>query len=182
VLCVVLAINAAMFLVELVAGIIAQSTALLADSADMLGDAIVYGFSVYVIARGPVWHARAALLKGGIMAAFGAGVLVEVGTKLARGVTSADLMSGPVCSLWWPTPRFWPFSGGTGPMVSTCGRSGSAPGMTSRQCRSAPGALGSLTGSAWPTSPLVSDRQPVLDVGCQRDARRPPRRAELPPR
>jgi Co/Zn/Cd efflux system component len=95
VLCVVLAINAAMFLVELVAGIIAQSTALLADSADMLGDAIVYGFSVYVIARGPVWQARAALLKGGIMAAFGAGVLVEVGTKLARGVTpSADLMSG----------------------------------------------------------------------------------------
>ena len=95
VLRVVLAINAAMFLVEMVAGVMAQSTALLADSADMLGDTIVYGFSLYVIARGPVWQARAALLKGVIMAAFGVGILVEVGTKLARGVTpSADLMSG----------------------------------------------------------------------------------------
>ncbi|MGH7307442.1 MAG: cation transporter [Candidatus Rokuibacteriota bacterium] len=91
----VLAINVAMFLVELAAGLVAHSTALLADSADMLGDAIVYGFSLYVIGRGAVWQARAALLKGGIMAAFGAGILVEVGIKLARGVTpSAGLMSG----------------------------------------------------------------------------------------
>jgi hypothetical protein len=50
----------------------------------MLGDAIVYGFSLYVIGRGPVWQARGALLKGGIMAAFGAGVLVEVAVKLAN--------------------------------------------------------------------------------------------------
>ena len=91
---VVLAINAVMFVVELVAGILAHSTALLADSADMLGDTIVYGFSLYVVGRGPVWQSRGALLKGGIMAAFGAGVLVEVAAKLARGVTpSADLMS-----------------------------------------------------------------------------------------
>ncbi len=91
----VLAINLAMFLVELVAGLLAHSTALLADSADMLGDAIVYGFSLYVIARGAVWQGRAALLKGFIMAAFGVGVLVEVATKLVRPVTpSADVMSG----------------------------------------------------------------------------------------
>lgn len=91
----VLAINLAMFLVELTAGLLAHSTALLADSADMLGDALVYAFSLYVIGRGAAWQARAALLKGGIMAAFGAGILVEVGTKLARGVTpSADVMSG----------------------------------------------------------------------------------------
>ena len=95
VLSVVLAINVAMFLVELAAGFLAHSTALLADSADMLGDSIAYGFSLYVIGRGPAWQARAALLKGGIMAAFGAGLLIEVGTKLVRGVTpSADIMSG----------------------------------------------------------------------------------------
>ena len=95
VLRVVLAINAVMFLVELVAGLLAHSTALLADSADMLGDTIVYGFSLYVVGRGPVWQARGALLKGGIMAVFGVAVLVEVAAKLARGVTpSADLMSG----------------------------------------------------------------------------------------
>jgi len=45
VLVVVLGLNAAMFVTEGVAGLLAHSTALLADSADMLGDAIVYGFS-----------------------------------------------------------------------------------------------------------------------------------------
>jgi Co/Zn/Cd efflux system component len=95
VLRVVLAINVAMFLVEAVAGLLAGSTALLADSADMLGDALVYGFSLYVIARGAPWEARAALLKATVMAAFGAGVLVQVGAKLARGLTpDADVMAG----------------------------------------------------------------------------------------
>jgi cation diffusion facilitator family transporter len=95
VLVIVLAINAVMFLVEGVGGALARSTALLADSADMLGDALVYGFSLYVVPRGPVWQSRAALLKGGIMAMFGALVLVEAAAKLFRGITpSADLMSG----------------------------------------------------------------------------------------
>lgn len=94
VLRVVLAINAAMFLVELVAGLLAHSTALLADSVDMLGDTIVYGFSLYVVGRGTVWQARGALLKGGIMAAFGVGVLVEVAFKIAHGlVPAAGVMS-----------------------------------------------------------------------------------------
>ena len=42
---VVLAINVAMFFVEFVGGLAARSTALLADSVDMLGDSFVYGFS-----------------------------------------------------------------------------------------------------------------------------------------
>jgi len=84
VLQVVLAINAAMFLIEFLAGLLAHSTALLADSVDMLGDAIVYG----------LWQGRGALLKGAIMAAFGGAVLVEVALKIARGlVPAADLMS-----------------------------------------------------------------------------------------
>jgi Co/Zn/Cd efflux system component len=95
VLRVVLWINVVMFFVELVAGIVARSTALLADSADMLGDAIVYGFSLYVIGRGPAWQARGALLKGITMAVFAGGILVEAGLKLTRGVTpTADVMSG----------------------------------------------------------------------------------------
>jgi Co/Zn/Cd efflux system component len=93
VLHVALWINAAMFLLESGAGLAASSTALLADSVDMLGDAIVYGFSLYAVARGPIWHARAALLKGSIMGAFGLGVLLEVAVKLARGVVpSAGLI------------------------------------------------------------------------------------------
>ena len=95
VLRVVLWINVAMFLVESISGVVAHSTALLADSVDMLGDAIVYGFSLYVIARGPLWQARAALLKGVIMAAFGAVVLAEVAVKTLRGVVpAADVMGG----------------------------------------------------------------------------------------
>jgi len=92
---VVLWINAVMFVVEFLAGVAGHSTALLSDSADMLGDALVYAVSLYAIARGPVWQTRAALLKGAIMAAFAAGIVVEVLVKLARGVTpSADVMSG----------------------------------------------------------------------------------------
>jgi Co/Zn/Cd efflux system component len=68
---IVLAINAVMFFVELTAGLLAGSVSLIADSLDMLGDALVYGFSIYVVARGARMKAKAALLKGGIMAAFG---------------------------------------------------------------------------------------------------------------
>ena len=96
---VVLCINGAMFLVELIAGITASSTALLADSVDMLGDAIVYGVSLYVVARGAIWQARVARLKGLIMAAFGVGVLAQVVTKLLHGLhPNADTM-GVVGSL-----------------------------------------------------------------------------------
>ena len=92
---IVLWINLGMFVIEFGAGLLADSTALLADSVDMLGDAIVYGFSLYVVSRGSVWQARAALLKGAVMAAFGLGVLVEAVLKIVRGnVPSADVMGG----------------------------------------------------------------------------------------
>jgi Co/Zn/Cd efflux system component len=85
VLVTVLAINGAMFCLEFGAGILSRSTALLGDSLDMLGDAMVYGLSLYVLRRGRIWRARAALVKGGIMAVFGAGVLLEAGLKLHAG-------------------------------------------------------------------------------------------------
>ena len=79
---IVLAINAAMFVVELIAGLISDSVSLLADSLDMLGDALVYGFSIYVVARGSKMKARAALFKGGIMAVFGLLVLGQAVYKI----------------------------------------------------------------------------------------------------
>ena len=72
---IVLGINAVMFAVELTAGLLAGSVSLVADSLDMLGDALVYGFSIYVVARGAKMRAIAALFKGSIMAAFGLFVL-----------------------------------------------------------------------------------------------------------
>jgi cation diffusion facilitator family transporter len=86
VLRVVLGVNLGMFAVELVAGIVSGSTALLADSLDMLGDALVYGFSLYVLARSAAWRAGAALAKGVVMAGFGVGVLGEAALRLAAGI------------------------------------------------------------------------------------------------
>jgi len=96
---IVLLINAVMFLTESVAGVLAHSTALFADSLDMLGDAIVYGFSLYVIGRGIAWQARAALFKGLVMAAFGIGLLVQVAFKITRGVTPTVEVMGVVGTL-----------------------------------------------------------------------------------
>ena len=80
---IVLAINAVMFVVELTAGLIGHSISLVADSLDMLGDALVYGFSLYVVARGAAMKARAALFKGIIMAGFGLFVLGQVIYRIA---------------------------------------------------------------------------------------------------
>jgi len=87
VLVVVLAINLVMFFVEFSAGIVAQSTSLMADSVDMLGDAIVYVLSLYALKRNLRWRAGAALLKGVIIALFGISVAVEVMMKVMHGVT-----------------------------------------------------------------------------------------------
>lgn len=73
----VLFVNLSMFFVEFTAGWIARSTALLGDSLDMLGDAIVYGMSLYVVARGAASKARVALLKGALMILLGLIVLFE---------------------------------------------------------------------------------------------------------
>jgi Co/Zn/Cd efflux system component len=81
-LVVVLVINAVMFVVELVSGLMAGSVALVADSLDMLGDALVYGFSLYVVGRSAVWKARAAISKATVMGLFGAFVLAQLVYKL----------------------------------------------------------------------------------------------------
>jgi cation diffusion facilitator family transporter len=86
VLILVLAINAVLFIVEAIAGFLAHSTALLADSLDMFGDALVYGFSLYVLWRSAESRAMAAILKGAIMAVFGFGVLIEAVYKMFIGV------------------------------------------------------------------------------------------------
>lgn len=92
---VVLAVNATMFVIEVVAGLLGRSSALLGDSLDMLGDSAVYGVSLYVLDRGPAWRARASLLKGALMALFGLAVLVEVVQKTTgRVMPEATTMGG----------------------------------------------------------------------------------------
>jgi cation diffusion facilitator family transporter len=82
VLRVVLLLNAAMFLAEFSAGLLAGSTALLADSLDMLADATVYALGLFALGRAPHWRARAALASGLFQLALGLGVGVEACVKL----------------------------------------------------------------------------------------------------
>lgn len=64
---VVLGINAVMFVVIAAAAMYGQSTALLADSLDNLGDALTYGLSLYAVSRGAATKARVALFKGALI-------------------------------------------------------------------------------------------------------------------
>ena len=86
VLIVVLMLNAMMFVLEFGAGLIAQSAALMADSVDMLGDALVYAISLYALDRSLRWRAGSALIKGGFILGLGVGVLIQIGVKIVSGV------------------------------------------------------------------------------------------------
>jgi Co/Zn/Cd efflux system component len=72
-----------MFAVGLVAGLIAQSTGLIADSLDMFADAVAYGIALRALNRGPAFKARAALVSGGVLLTLGVGVLLDC---VRRGV------------------------------------------------------------------------------------------------
>ncbi len=86
----VLTINATMFVAEFAAGLIAGSAALIADSVDMLGDALVYVLSLFALDRSERWRAGAAVAKGITILAFGIGVLIEVTAKIVDGVPPAS--------------------------------------------------------------------------------------------
>jgi cation diffusion facilitator family transporter len=93
VLYIVMAVNAAMFLVEFIAGWIANSTALLGDSLDMFGDASVYALTLFVLHRSVRARAGAALFKGGFMLLFSVLVVADALRKLIlQEVPSADWM------------------------------------------------------------------------------------------
>jgi Co/Zn/Cd efflux system component len=70
-----LGINAAMFLVEMIAGVAGGSKALQADALDFLGDAANYAISLGVAGMALAWRARAAFFKGATLALLGLYVL-----------------------------------------------------------------------------------------------------------
>lgn len=89
----VIAINAAMFGVEMSAGMLSGSQALKADALDFLGDTVTYGLSLAVIGMPLVWRSRAALLKGFSLGAMGLWVLGStVHQLLVLGVPRAEVM------------------------------------------------------------------------------------------
>jgi Co/Zn/Cd efflux system component len=112
VLWIALAINAAMFAVEMIAGVTAHSAALKADALDFLGDSANYAISLGVAGFALQWRARAALLKGASLLLLGiwiiastvwmaiAGTLPEAETMGAIGILA--LIANLVCAvmLW----------------------------------------------------------------------------------
>lgn len=95
----VLAINAVMFVVELTAGLIASSTALLSDSLDNLGDALTYGLSIYAISKDAKAKAKVALFKGVLILLAALFVLSEVGYHALYGATPMFEAMGAVSLL-----------------------------------------------------------------------------------
>lgn len=95
VLWIALALNAAMFAVELAAGFAAGSVSLQADALDFLGDAATYGITLAVLGMALRWRAGAALLKGGTMGLFGFWVAgATVWHALNPGLPGAPIMGG----------------------------------------------------------------------------------------
>lgn len=77
VLWIVLAINAVMFVVEMIMGHLANSRALMADSLDMLGDTLAYASSIYVLKMSLQAKAKASIFKAALMFLTGLFVVVE---------------------------------------------------------------------------------------------------------
>jgi Co/Zn/Cd efflux system component len=92
----VLGINAAMFLVEIGAGVAAGSASLQADALDFLGDAANYAISLFVVGMALRYRASAALAKGITMAAFGLWVIGMVVWHASHGTLPSAFTMGAV--------------------------------------------------------------------------------------
>lgn len=99
ILWIALAVNAAMFLVELAASATSGSAALAADAVDFAGDAANYGLSLAAIAAGGLWSSRAALVKGLAMGGYGIGVFAFCAWRIHVGTPPEPLTMGIIGTL-----------------------------------------------------------------------------------
>lgn len=99
VLRIALGLNAAMFIVEGVAGYFAGSRALQADALDFLGDAANYAISLSVAGMALAWRAKTAMVKGITILSFGLGVLVWAIWGLFHGSNPAPYAMSAVGTL-----------------------------------------------------------------------------------
>jgi Co/Zn/Cd efflux system component len=92
----VLTINAAMFLVEIGAGVAAGSASLQADALDFLGDAANYAISLLVVGMALRYRATAAMVKGLTMGAFGLWIIATVIWHALHGTLPSAVTMGAV--------------------------------------------------------------------------------------
>lgn len=91
-LIILLCINALMFVVEITLGIFSQSTALIADSMDMLADATVYGIGLYAVGRPALLKIKAAHISGVFQIILGFSVSLDVLRRLIWGSEPESLL------------------------------------------------------------------------------------------
>jgi Co/Zn/Cd efflux system component len=96
ILWIALGLNAAVFAVEIGAGLAAGSVALQADAIDFLGDAANYGLSLFVLGMAVTWRARAAMVKGLAMGGFGVWVIGRAAWQALAGTVPAAAVMGGV--------------------------------------------------------------------------------------
>lgn len=84
-LSIALGLNAAMFVVGIVAGLFGESLGLIADSLDMLADALAYGLSLVAIGRPARFKARVARMSGTLLLVLGLGVVIDVARRAFGG-------------------------------------------------------------------------------------------------
>jgi cation diffusion facilitator family transporter len=96
VLRIALALNATMFVVGIVAGLIGQSSSLIADALDMLADASAYAIALGTLGRSARFKAGAATLSGSLLLLLGALVLLDVGRRALLGSEPQSLVMMPV--------------------------------------------------------------------------------------
>ena len=101
VLRIALALNATMFIVGLIAGLLGQSSSLIADALDMLADASAYAIALGAVGRSARFKAGAATLSGSLLLLLGVMVLLDVGrrTLLGSEPESAVMMAVAFVSL-----------------------------------------------------------------------------------
>jgi Co/Zn/Cd efflux system component len=87
-----LAINGAMFLIEMFMGIWAQSTGLIADSLDMFADAAVYGVSLYAVGKAASLKLKTAHFAGWLQVILAVGALSEVIRRFMYGSEPVSML------------------------------------------------------------------------------------------
>ena len=92
----VLVINAAMFAVEVIAGVATGSASLQADALDFLGDTGNYAISLFVAGMALRYRATAALVKGATMGVFGLWVVGTVIWHAVHGTLPSAFTMGAV--------------------------------------------------------------------------------------
>lgn len=81
----VLGLNGGMFFVEFIAGWLAQSSGLMADSLDMLADAMVYMVGLYAVGKAIQYKAKAALFNGSLQLLLAGLIMLDVLQRLIFG-------------------------------------------------------------------------------------------------